>query len=789
MQLSVFISSKFEDNPDLMHKLHSMDQIKVQFFSKFKIEFLKSLSPIIVVLDSKDFKKITQKKKFKQLDVHYHLFIIFYNSHTEIEDLVGGNSFNREFYELPLLSHLPDILRAKQEHAHKLRQKVDQERFKFIVQNMPVMVDALDEDFNFVFWNRECEKITGYTAKEIVNNPKAIELLYPDSEYRQQLLNDYVKLGGNFRNWEMTLTTKTGQQKVIAWSNLSEIYQVPGWKSWAVGIDVTEKHRLQANLQKKEFILNTLNDFENIFNNWQTEEQICEHTLFRIREFVPFKGSVILTYNYQQQTAEIITSVLNNSIYHSFERPVALKSLIKLDLIKRGKVVYVDDIRDYAKDIPLITTLTRFGYRFTVIVPLYYEDQIFGSMSFFFSQPFQLAQEHEALLKQIGRKLARTIKQRRLISELNERIIQLEKENIKQINELKEQKSRLRAQFDNLPLPTLTWRRKGDDFILIDYNDMALANSFGQINKFIGLPSKKVYPFIPQITDLLEECFQNQISIETQVKVNLENEDTSYLSIKLAYAAPDSILMHVEDITEQKTNEMLLQKTNQLVGKQRKTIDLLKEEKSILQEKLFPVIAEFCNSLWENRDEIKNKHFLNLLSDIRKRMIQYLEFFEKYYSFEVDHVDKTQVNLNSLITKIIKRMENDLERERIQILKYFDVEWISSDEKVLQAIFDIIINLVRRLKQVKRHLIIRIISLEKEGKVTLIIKDNSQGLSPKEFEVVKKDRFHLFDLSDHFIVNFLVLRKLTKIIDAKLNIDSKPDEGCQFEITFESHQI
>ena len=45
---------------------------------------------------------------------------------------------------------------------------------------MPVMVDALDYNGDFVLWNRECEIVTGYTAEEIIGNPNALQLLYPD---------------------------------------------------------------------------------------------------------------------------------------------------------------------------------------------------------------------------------------------------------------------------------------------------------------------------------------------------------------------------------------------------------------------------------------------------------------------------------------------------------------------------------------------------------------------------------------------------------------------------------
>ena len=56
----------------------------------------------------------------------------------------------------------------------------EEERLYAVLLNMPVMIDAFDFDWNIVLWNRECERVTGYSAGEIIGNPKAMELLYPN---------------------------------------------------------------------------------------------------------------------------------------------------------------------------------------------------------------------------------------------------------------------------------------------------------------------------------------------------------------------------------------------------------------------------------------------------------------------------------------------------------------------------------------------------------------------------------------------------------------------------------
>ncbi len=142
--------------------------------------------------------------------------------------------------------------------------KKNEQKLSHIIQNMPVMLNALDEDNNFIAWNRECEQVTGYKANEIINNAKAFELLYPDDEYRYQLMEGLESKIFNFRNWKLELTRKDGKKRLISWSNQSDVFPISDWHTWAVGLDVTELHAMQNELNnQKQFyekILETVHE-------------------------------------------------------------------------------------------------------------------------------------------------------------------------------------------------------------------------------------------------------------------------------------------------------------------------------------------------------------------------------------------------------------------------------------------------------------------------------------------------------------------------------------------------
>jgi PAS domain S-box-containing protein len=125
-----------------------------------------------------------------------------------------------------------------------------QGRLRRVVENMPVMMDALDAEGNILAWNKECERVTGYSAEEMVSNPRAMELLYPDPAYRKQMTTQWAERGNDYYDWEWELMAKDGTVKTVAWSNISDRLPIPGWATWGIGVDVTERVRAEAALQQ-----------------------------------------------------------------------------------------------------------------------------------------------------------------------------------------------------------------------------------------------------------------------------------------------------------------------------------------------------------------------------------------------------------------------------------------------------------------------------------------------------------------------------------------------------------
>jgi PAS domain S-box-containing protein len=129
---------------------------------------------------------------------------------------------------------------AAPKHAEKTL-RATEERLRSVTERMPVMMDAFDEQGTIIFWNRECERATGFSSEEIVGNPKAMNLLYPDESYLSKMLEERKKRGFDYYDWKWQIATKKGEVRTIAWSNVSGRFPIAGCAWWAFGIDVTDR--------------------------------------------------------------------------------------------------------------------------------------------------------------------------------------------------------------------------------------------------------------------------------------------------------------------------------------------------------------------------------------------------------------------------------------------------------------------------------------------------------------------------------------------------------------------
>ena len=135
--------------------------------------------------------------------------------------------------------------------------KETKDRLRMVIDSLPVMIHAHDKDGRYIFWNKECERVTGYSADE---------MLYKDKEPMNQDSGT-----SDYRDHESVIRTKNGKDRTISWSSLSRQCPIPGWHLWETGIDITDRKKaeklLRSSLNEKEILLKEIH--HRVKNNLQ----------------------------------------------------------------------------------------------------------------------------------------------------------------------------------------------------------------------------------------------------------------------------------------------------------------------------------------------------------------------------------------------------------------------------------------------------------------------------------------------------------------------------------------
>ncbi len=261
-----------------------------------------------------------------------------------------------------------------------------EKRFQTLVENLPIMINAGTKEGLFTYWNKACEEITGYSSREIIGNPEAMSILYPESDLGEQILSEWKK-ELSFKNRELALTARDGSVRHILWSNLPPEITFSGIDTWAVGVDVTESRQAETKMREYEALQRLLMNLATGFINISLEEvdKALNEMLETIGMFTRVDRAYIFMHDHVRQitrnTHEWCAEGVCSEIESLQEIPFSFFSEI-LEVLQKNKAFYIHDLAEISGNVDLRSHLQDQGIKSIVNIPLMHKGINSGFVGF-----------------------------------------------------------------------------------------------------------------------------------------------------------------------------------------------------------------------------------------------------------------------------------------------------------------------------------------------------------------------------------------------------------------------
>ena len=129
---------------------------------------------------------------------------------------------------------------------------------------------------------------------------------------------------------------------------------------------------------------------------------------------------------------------------------------------------------------------------------------------------------------------------------------------------LRASEERLRAQIDAIPIATYLWRRRGDELVLEGYNQAALVETEGRVARVRGTSTEWFRAENPEVVRNLETCYEERSAIRSDLRYHRGGGLADrWMIANYTYVAPDTVMVHTQDITERKHAESALRDSEQ----------------------------------------------------------------------------------------------------------------------------------------------------------------------------------------------------------------------------------
>lgn len=373
----------------------------------------------------------------------------------------------------------------------------------------------------------------------------------------------------------------------------------------------------------------------------------------------------------------------------------------------------------------------------------------------------------------------------------------------KQIEQaLRDSEQRFKAQYKSLPIPTYTWQKIGEDFILIDYNEAGEQMTKGGIIHYLGKTAREMYGDRPEVLEDFEKCFESKSTIKYEGLFHIRTiGKNGEFNITYVFVSPDIVMVHIEDVTHRKQTEHEVQQyrrhLEELVAERTAALELSNKELeafsySIAHDLRAPLrsITGFSQILLEdaslklNEQEqyyfqriiANSKHLANLIDDILElSRITRSEFTEEI------------INLSVTAQDIVDNLQRE-DPDRQVTVKITPDLLCKGDARLLRSALENLLGNAWKYSSKKTQAIIEFGIMENNGEKTYYVRDNGAGFDMSYAQKLFKP-FHRLHKNDEFEGTGIGLATVQRVIarhSGWIWAESEIDKGATFCFTLKT---
>jgi PAS domain S-box-containing protein len=130
---------------------------------------------------------------------------------------------------------------------------------------------------------------------------------------------------------------------------------------------------------------------------------------------------------------------------------------------------------------------------------------------------------------------------------------------------IKKNEKKMRTQYKSFPVPTYTWQKLDNDFILVDYNDAAYHFTAGIVTKLLGKRVSDVFGHDPKVIREMSRCLNEKTIVKMESSyVFPVSKSEKQLNATYVFVEPDIVMVHTEDVTEKQKLEQEIRRAEHL---------------------------------------------------------------------------------------------------------------------------------------------------------------------------------------------------------------------------------